>query len=140
MKQVNGLGINASIYIHKYKEQVINSRSRPIIVIGLDQQTITFLNDLVIPPVPELRIGLVMEDMENTVHLHCSLEWKQELGSFTMYHAILHIHEEHRLYINGQLHQMVHRMRYPIYSYFQDQLEEWTRISENKHSRINTLI
>lgn len=141
MKQVRSQGINASMYIHKYEEQVINSRSRPIVILGLNQKTIHFLSDLIIPPVPELLVGLELEGQKNNViHLDCTLQWKQELGSFTLYFAKLHIHEEHRLYIYSQLNQMIYQLQYPVHTYFQKQPEAWTlaRDMPYPYSRINT--
>ena len=140
MNQANVYEPIAVMYIHKYQEQVINSKSRPIIVMGIGPQFITFISDLYIPVTPNLEIGLNIQDEHSSIHSFCTLKWKQEFGSFTLYHAFLHNIEEHTLYINGQLNWMIHRMPH-LYEFRPlDRMEEWTLIRDKIYNKIDLFI
>ncbi|WP_211750184.1 hypothetical protein [Paenibacillus sp. Marseille-Q4541] len=140
MNQVKAHESKAFMYIHKYQEQVINSKSRPVILMALGQQSVTFVSDLFIPITSDLEIGLAVQDEHSNFHSFCTLKWKQEFGSFTLYHAFLHNYEEHRLYIKGQLNWMIHRMPH-LYEFRPlDRMEEWVLIHNKYYNRIDTFI
>lgn len=141
MNQVKDSNSKAFMYIHKYQDRVIHSKSRPIIVMGMGQQSITFISDLYIPVTPDLEIGLDVEDGHGgNMHSLCTLKWKQEFESFTLYHGFLHNPEKHRLYINGQLNWMIHRMPHLYELRPLDRMEEWTLIQDKIYNKIDLFI
>ncbi|WIV20101.1 hypothetical protein QPK24_05120 [Paenibacillus polygoni] len=130
----------AVMYIHKYQEQIINSKSRPIMVMGISGNCITFVSDLYIPVIPQLEIGLVIQDELSSIHSFCTLKWKQDFGSFTLYHAFLHNLEEQKPYINGQLNWMIQRMPYLYELRPLDRIEEWSLIRDKIYNKIDLFI
>lgn len=140
MNQINVYDPKAVMYIHKYQEQVINSKSRPIIVMGISQKFITFVSDLYIPVTPQLEIGLNIQEEHSSIHSFCTLKWKQDFGSFTLYHAFLHNFEEHKLYINGQLNWMIQRIPHLYELSPLDRIEEWSLIRDKIYNKIDLFI
>lgn len=140
MNQIEARESRSYIYIHKYQDRIVNSKSRPIIVMGLGEQEITFISDLYIPVTPNLEIGLDVENEHCRVRSFCTLKWKQEFGSFTLYHALLHSDEEHSRYINGQLNWMIHRLPHLYELRPLDRIEEWTLIQDKIYNRIDLFI
>ncbi|MGQ8870911.1 hypothetical protein [Paenibacillus sp. TSA_86.1] len=95
---------------------MVDRKRRPVLLLGMDTQAITFLSDLNLPVLSEMLIGLDVEDNRVCVRLHAKLQWKQPFGELIMYHSDLHIQKEQTLYITGQLNRMLDEVEFEAVS------------------------
>ncbi|WP_434752521.1 hypothetical protein [Paenibacillus amylolyticus] len=107
---------NVHMYIQEFHGKMVDRKRRPVLLLGMDTQAITFLSDLNLPVLSEMLIGLDVEDNRVCVRLHAKLQWKQPFGELIMYHSNLHIQKEQTLYITGQLNRMLDEVEFEAVS------------------------
>ncbi|MEO2205071.1 hypothetical protein ABGV42_15165 [Paenibacillus pabuli] len=110
------LELNVHMYIQEFQGKTVDRKRRPVLLLGMDTKAITFLSDLVLPVSSTMLIGLDVEDRQVCVRLQARLQWKQPFGELTLYHSSLHIQQEQKLYITGQLNQMLREVQFPTVS------------------------
>ncbi|MBY0203006.1 MULTISPECIES: hypothetical protein [Paenibacillus] len=98
---------NVHMYIQEFHGKMVDRKRRPVLLLGMDTQAITFLSDLNLPVISEMVLGLDVEDSRICVRLHAKLQWKQPFGELILYHSNLHIQKDQTLYITGQLNRML---------------------------------
>lgn len=72
--------LNVHMYIQEFHGKMVDRKRRPVLLLGMDTQAITFLSDLNLPVSSEMLIGLDVEDQHVCVRLHARLQWKQPFG------------------------------------------------------------
>ncbi|MGO4529671.1 hypothetical protein AB4Z30_11365 [Paenibacillus sp. 2TAF8] len=107
---------NVHMYIQEFHGKMADRKRRPVLLLGMDTQAITFLSDLNLPVLSEMLIGLDVEDSRVCVRLHAKLQWKQPFGELILYHSKLHIQKEQTLYITGQLNRMLTEVEFEAVS------------------------
>jgi len=128
------LKLNVHMYIQEFHGKLVDRKRRPVLLLGMDTRAITFLSDLDLPILPEMLIGLDVEDSHVCVRLHARLQWKQPFGELTLYHSNLHIQQEQTLYITGQLNTMIREVQFPTVSRFQyEKASEQPNLQETYH-------
>ncbi|MFE6075300.1 hypothetical protein ACFVQB_12565 [Paenibacillus sp. NPDC057886] len=128
------LKLNVHMYIQEFQGKWVDRKRRPVLLLGMDTRAITFLSDLDLPILPEMLIGLDVEDSHVCVRLHARLQWKQPFGELTLYHSNLHIQQEQTLYITGQLNTMIREVQFPTVSRFQyEKASEQPNLQETYH-------
>lgn len=110
------LELNVHMYIQEFKGKALNRKRRPVLLLGMDTSAISFLSDLVLPVSSEMLIGLDVEDHHVCLRLQAVPEWKHPFGELTLYHSKLHIQQEQKLYITGQLNTMLRDVQFPAVS------------------------
>jgi hypothetical protein len=126
--------LNVHMYIQEFHGKLVDRKRRPVLLLGMDTQAITFLSDLDLPISSEMLIGLDVEDSHVCVRLHARLQWKQPFGELTLYHSNLHIQQEQTLYITGQLNTMIREVQFPTISRFQyEKASEQPNLQETYH-------
>lgn len=123
--------LNVHMYIQEFHGKMVDRKRRPVLLLGMDTQAITFLSDLNLPVSSEMLIGLDVEDHHVCVRLHARLQWKQPFGELTMYHSNLHIQHEQKLYITGQLNTMLTEVQFPRFPVFSMKRQQSKRLSRN---------
>ncbi|CAI6082045.1 hypothetical protein PAECIP112173_03423 [Paenibacillus sp. JJ-100] len=112
------LKLNVHMYIQEFHGKMVDRKRRPVLLLGMDTQAITFLSDLNLPVLSEMLLGLDVEDSRVCVRLQAKLQWKQPFGELTLYHSNLHIQEDQTLYITGQLNRMLTEIEFEAVSRF----------------------
>lgn len=107
---------NVHMYIQEFHGKMVDRKRRPVLLLGMDTQAITFLSDLNLPVISEMVLGLDVEDSRICVRLHATLQWKQPFGELILYHSNLHIQKDQTLYITGQLNRMLTEVEFEAVS------------------------